>query len=730
MLIRVIRSLLVPLNAIRAAWALWSEASRWTKLVLVATSTYGVVFSVLTILRVYALSSFAYDLGIYHQSLYTTVFNHRFFYYTVDLPSNPSGSIFGVHFSPILVLLLIPYALVPSIFTLTVLQTWAIALAAVPLYLLGRRTLNSERIAFVISIAYLLHPATQGVNWYDFHPEAFLPLAFASGLYFLERREWKAFLLCIGFALSTIEVAAFLVATVATGFLLASFWSAKQSRRSVDRVEVRVLLFLLALSAVWLILGRAVELDLNPQNPYYAGSSGYWSVLGAPGLLDVLFQFVASPGRAFAALSFDAPAKLWYIVVLFGPVLFLPLRSPRALWFCSPWIAVSLLSNNAPFYSIGDQYPAFVLPFILYGAMEGIAKPWRIPPRVRTLVHAIFRKASFSRVRIFRGLPLLTTTIAFLVVVSPFGPFGVAVYRVGGFPSIGYHEAAVDSLYNLIPRSGSVLTQNNLFPLVSDRPNSFIVPFGTLNPPGTPFNSTMKALVVTVDYVLSDYQTSATEGAVMYEWTNRSGGFTVIGAADGAVLLQRGSSTLKLFTPFVRSYDDSVVLVRNGNRVADPTAQGGTAALHSENGTSDFWFGPYVQLSPGAYEVSYRLRVDNLAAGPIIELPVIEYPLELVGTIFGSASTGTRTGFELRLLPGRSIITDLRLNSSGVPAPGEYFWLTQSFVADALGSYEFPGLAGMGSAGLWFDGLRIEQRVAFGSAQVPVSWVLRDWPSS
>ena len=78
MLIRVTRLLLVLLNAIRAAWALWSEASKWTKRMLVATSTYGVVFSVLTILRVYALSSFAYDLGIYHQSLYTTVFNHRF----------------------------------------------------------------------------------------------------------------------------------------------------------------------------------------------------------------------------------------------------------------------------------------------------------------------------------------------------------------------------------------------------------------------------------------------------------------------------------------------------------------------------------------------------------------------------------------------------------------------------------------------------------------------------
>src|SRR5712691_296272 len=469
----------------------------------------------------------------------------------------------------------------------------------------------------------------------------------------------------MGFALSTIELAAFLVAMVATGSLVASSWSVKQSRRTVDWVEARALLLVLGVSAVWLFLGRAVELGLNPQNPYYAGPAGYWSVLGAPGVLDVPFQFLASPGRAFAALSFDAPVKLWYIVVLFGPVLFLPFRSPRALWFCIPWMAASLLSNNPPFYSIGDQYPAFVLPFIFYGAMMGIARPWRIPARIRSLVRVTFTRAMSPPDRSRLALPLLATTIAFLVVVSPFGPLGVGVYQVGGFPSIGYHERAVDSLYNLIPRSASVLTQNNLFPLVSDRPNSFLIPIGTLNPPGTPFNSTMGAIMGTVDYILSDYQTSASEAAVIYNWTSRFGGFTVIGAGDGAVLLQRGSSALMSFTPFVRSYEDSVVLLQNGSRVADPTAQGGTASLHLRNATSDFWFGPYIQLSPGAYDVSYRLRVDNPAAGPILELPVIEYPLGLVGTIVGSPSTGTRTGFELRLLPGKSLkITNFQLNQT------------------------------------------------------------------
>ena len=716
---------------IHAIWAAWLRTSVWTRSILVATTVYGVVFSILTALRVYALDAQAYDLGIYHQSMYTTVFNQRFFFNTIDLPSNPSGSVFGVHFSPILLLLLIPYALVPSPLTLTVLQTWAIALAALPLYALGRRVLHSERIAFVLGVVYLLHPATQGVNWYDFHPEAFLPLAVLTGLYFFERREWTVFLVSMALALSTIEAASFLVAALALGFLLSSVWSLKKLHNSVDSKETRALLFLLGLASVWLVLGRAVELALNPRNPYFSGvsgGSGYWSVLGASGLLDVPVRIITNPVHAFAALSYDAPLKIWYILALFGPVLFMPARSLHALFFCVPWMVVALLSNNPPFYSLGDQYPAFVLPFIFYGTVIGIARPSRTFDWFRSHTRPIFARARSISIRTALPPASLTTTIVLLVVASPLGPVGFATYPVGGFPWIGYHERAVDSLYSLIPASASVLTQNNLFPLVSNRANAFFIPIGTLHPPGTSFNSTMGALMASVDYVLADYGTRPNEAAVIYDWANRTDGFGVVGSGDGAVLLQRGSPALALFTPFTRTYEDSSVIVTGGSRVADPLAEDDSALRHSPNETSNFWFGPYAQLSPGVYEVSYRIRVDDPSAGTILDLPVILWPFGLVGTVLESATAGSRTGFDLKLVPGRLVIADLNVDSATVPAKGQYFWLTQSFSVTALGLYEFPGLTGAGSMGLWFDGLRVEQRVAYGSVRVPTTWVIIEWP--
>ena len=706
----------------------WRRASRWTKLLVLSIVAYGITFSILTTLRVFALSAFAYDLGVYHQSIYTTIFDHRFFYYTADLPANPGGSIFGVHFSPILILMLIPYGLVPSLFTLTIVQTWALALATIPVYFLGKRMLGSERIAFALALAYLLHPATQGVNWYDFHPQAFLPLALLAGVYFLEVRKWRYFVLCMAFALLTIEMAAFLVAVLVIGSLGSTWWWARRVGGNVERTELQVLLGVLSVSIAWVVLSRVVVLALNPHNVYYAGGSGFWTVLGASSILELPVQVISSPGRAVAALLYQAPLKLWYLFALFAPVLFLPFRSIRAMVYCSPWLAVSLFSNQPPFYVMGDQYPAFILPFIFYGAILGIAKPFQLPTSISRL--APFMRLRLASVRGGGATPivLVTTTIAVLLVISPLGPLGLGVYEVGGWPFIGYHENAVDSLYQLIPRNASVLTTNNLMPLVSNRRNAFVVPLDNFYPAGSSFNVTMGELMGTVDYLLADFQTRPVEAAILFAWANRSRNFEVVGAGDGAVLLGRGGSGLVSFTPFVRSFDDTAVQTQDGSHVADPAAAGGVALRHSSGTTSDLWFGPYARLTPGVYEISYRLRVERPGAGPIVRLPVVFSPLQLVGTILRLPESGTRVGFELRLAEARMSLASFEVVGADVPSTGEYFWFQRTVVVTALGEYEFPGLDGVGGMGLWFDGFRIEQKTPFGWADVPTSWLIRDWP--
>jgi len=79
---------------------------------------YTVVFSYNTCLKHYTFHSYSWDLGVFNQAIYTTIYEGKFFYYTPDLFMNPEGSYFAIHFSPILLLILPLYALLPSVQTL------------------------------------------------------------------------------------------------------------------------------------------------------------------------------------------------------------------------------------------------------------------------------------------------------------------------------------------------------------------------------------------------------------------------------------------------------------------------------------------------------------------------------------------------------------------------------------------------------------------------------------
>jgi len=65
---------------------------------------YIVIVSTLAISRHYAFGTNTWDLGIYSQSLYSTLNHGKILYYTAELTGNPSGSLFGIHFSPFLFL--------------------------------------------------------------------------------------------------------------------------------------------------------------------------------------------------------------------------------------------------------------------------------------------------------------------------------------------------------------------------------------------------------------------------------------------------------------------------------------------------------------------------------------------------------------------------------------------------------------------------------------------------
>ena len=159
-------------------------------IVFLSIICYTAVFSYYTIFKYYSFNAYAWDLGIFNQSLWTTLHTDKFLFSTVELFINPTGCFFGTHFSPILFLVLPVYYLYSSPETLLVLQSFILALGAVPLYFFTKDALNKKTLAVAFSLAYLLYPPLHGVNSFDFHVQAFLPVLFFCLMYYLGKEKW------------------------------------------------------------------------------------------------------------------------------------------------------------------------------------------------------------------------------------------------------------------------------------------------------------------------------------------------------------------------------------------------------------------------------------------------------------------------------------------------------------------------------------------------------------
>jgi len=105
--------------------------------VLACIAAYSLILSWFTLSKHYSFSTYAWDLGIFDQALWTTVNLNRTFYYTCELHLVESGSFFGVHFSPVLFLLVPFYYLRQSAETLLVAQSIILGASAYPVYLLS-----------------------------------------------------------------------------------------------------------------------------------------------------------------------------------------------------------------------------------------------------------------------------------------------------------------------------------------------------------------------------------------------------------------------------------------------------------------------------------------------------------------------------------------------------------------------------------------------------------------
>jgi uncharacterized membrane protein len=493
---------------------------------------YAVSFSTLSIFRYYAFKTRAWDLGIFTQSFWTTLYAGKFLYHTCEIFINPSGSFFGVHFSPILFLVLPFYRIYTAPETLLVLQSFIIALAALPIYKLAKEHAGGKVVGLIFAAAYLLYPATQWVNFYDFHVQAFLLFFLTYTIYYVLKESWPMYFIFLILSLMCEEHVALI--TIFVGLYIA--WKyrlniisiVKKEKPFTKKLLVPPLTIIISIMWYWFTLWqRETFFPINPLAMNEFLGSANFTILGAKNPLEIPLLVILRPQNALQSLMFDGHIKLLYLFLIFGPLALFPFKAPSSLIPTLPWFAFSLLSQTLAHHVLGHQYEAYITAFIFFAAIFGLRKNYLKNRDLKNLGSSLKK--------------ILICSLVFFVVVSPFSP--VVHYF---FPShvnvdVGNHERLLSKVLARIPPTASVLTQDNIFPQVSHRLEAYVVPNRFLE-------TSIRELAIDfvnktidrVEYIIVDNKTDPIATSLILSLLKTRSYFTLIASEDeGTILLYK-----------------------------------------------------------------------------------------------------------------------------------------------------------------------------------------------
>lgn len=347
----------------------------------------------------------------------------------------------GAHADPIVILLAPLWRLWPDPSLLLVVQATAVALGALPVFLLGRKHLGGEWAGLACAVAYLLYPPTQWLVLDDFHPVSFATPLLLAAIWFLDEDRLVAFALVAAAASLTKEQVGLAVAALGVWYALA------RGRRLAGS----------AIAAAGVLVAAAAVLVVVPHFAEGGGSpfaSRYETVGGTPG--GIARTVLTDPGAIAGAIA--EGRDLSYLVDLLLPLLALPLLAPALALTAAPELLLNLLSDTPTQTSIHFHYTAAAIPGLVAAAIFGAAKLRRAGAVARSLVAATLVSGI-----LLGPLPLWRHL--------PFGSDLAAREHV-----VGAHAAAARRAVAVVPSGVAVSATNTLGAHLSERRRIFSFP--------------------------------------------------------------------------------------------------------------------------------------------------------------------------------------------------------------------------------------------------------------
>lgn len=336
------------------------RAAPWCVAALVVG--YFVVIGRHVVLNHWRMGTMSSDLAEFDNLFFNALHGHPFRAPAIDADLRDWGA-FKVHAELILYLLLPVYALVPGPETLLLLQTAAVALTAWPVYGFAARRLGAWGGA-VVAALYLMLPAVQRPNFYDFHFTPFGMLFVTLALYVHDLGQVRTDRLTrvLGFVL--FGLALLCREDTAAGLSLAMLILAVLGVRP----KTSAVLALIGFAYV-----AAVKLWLMPS----IGAMWFDTIydrLKAPGykgLPAVLATLATNPIYALRALMTER--KLLYVLHFSVPLLFLWMRRPWLLVAALPGAFFTLFVTDRPAMSESSfQYTYLWVPYVMVASVLGL----------------------------------------------------------------------------------------------------------------------------------------------------------------------------------------------------------------------------------------------------------------------------------------------------------------------------------------------------------------------
>ncbi|ARD84804.1 external multipass membrane protein [Ferroplasma acidiphilum] len=444
--------------------------------IFIVSLVFSILFTVYSSMAFNLVEMTGWDMGIYMQALSSGISGHLF--YSALVP----GSYLAEHFSPILFILLIPYYLFPSAYTLIVLQSFAIGFSTLVLYLLSKeilqrigiikagKWLNASTISFIISMAYIMSPLTESPVFFDFHLMVFLPLFFFLAIYSFIKKKYilNIIFLALIVSIHSTFVSIALMAILFEIFLNRTFMIT--SNHSVVRGSIYFFISL-AILVPYFIFAGILKGDIAGV-PVSVLSI---HVSGSVGPTTLVIDTFTNPVLVLHLLVQNYILKLTLLFFAFGGFAFLFIRYPASILTFVPYIIYSMFSTYPSYYTIGYQYTMIFIPMVAVSGVVGMY----------ILVKSQMHRPSFKL--------QLRMALSVIIIIAILG-FSIATPIVSGdansnsiytsathYGNDTYMNQVIfeHEIANSIPKNATLVTGNGLFPLFGNDLNATAFPYTT-----------------------------------------------------------------------------------------------------------------------------------------------------------------------------------------------------------------------------------------------------------